>query len=192
MPTFYEGNPIETVEQIISEQDYADAYYAAHSSSALLHRRDVQAGICLSLAVLCASVIPLYRARFSTFWGPVCGILAFLALAAVFFFLKPQDTKNWARRLYRSNALMALPQKVTVYRDSIVLENGRERFSEYWTDFSGCVETKDAFILTGGRERLLLLIKKKGLSPERQNMLSAHFADAFAYRFRKFGRQGGT
>lgn len=186
MPTFYEGNPIEVIGQTVGEDDYAAAVNAAQSTASPWNRREVRAALCVTLAVVCASVIPLYRVRFSTFLGPVCGILAFLGLAAVFFFWEPKDTADGARKIYRSNALMALPQKVSVYRDSIVTESSRERFTEYWTDFSRCVETKSAFVLVGGRERDLLLVKKAGLDPKRQAALAAHFADAFASRYQKF------
>lgn len=187
MPTFYEGEPIEVAEQTVSADDYASAYYAAQSTFSLLNRREVRAGICLTLAIVCASVIPVYRARFSTFIGPLCGIIALLGLATVFFFAQPNDIKNWARRLYKANSLLALPQKISVYRDSIVAESDRERLTEYWTDFSRCVETAEAFVLVDGRERYLLILKKEGLGAQRSEKLSVHFADAFASRYQKFG-----
>lgn len=187
-PTFYEGKPIEAVEQTVNAADYASAYYVVQSSLSLMHKREVKAGICLSLAVITGSIIPIYHAKFFTFWGPFCGIFVLLGLAAVFFFVQPNDIKNWAKELYRSNALLALPEKIIVYRDSIVADNGRERFTEYWTDFYGCIETKDAFIMNGGMERNLLIIKKEGLSTEQKNKLSTHFADTFASRFQKTGR----
>lgn len=188
MPTFYEGKPVEAIEQTVSAADYASAYYSVQSSLSLMHKREVKAGICVTLAVITGTVIPVYYARFLTFWGPFCGIFIFLALAAIFFFVQPNDIKSWAEELYRSNPLLSLPQKVTVYRDSLVVENEYEQFTEYWTDFSGCIETRDAFVLNGGRERNLLVLKKSGLSEEQKNRLSAHFSDTFASHYRKIGR----
>lgn len=188
MPTFYEGSPIEAVEQTVSAADYASAYYWVQSSFSLLHRREVRAGICLTLAVIVGSMIPLYSSRFLTLWGPFCAIIILLASAANFFFVQPITIRNWAEELYDSNALLALPQKITVYRDSVIAENGREQFSQYWTDFSGCVETKEAFVIHGSSERNLLILKKDGLSPEQKSRLSAHFADTFASRYQKIGR----
>ena len=188
MPTFYEGKPIEVVEQNISAADYASAYYWVQSSFSLMHKREIKAGICLTLAVITGSIIPGYLARFSTFWGPVCVILILLGVAVVFFFVQPNDIKNWAAELYRSNSLLELPQKIDIYRDSVIMQNEREKFTQYWTDFSGCVETKDAFVIHGGRERNLLIVKKYGLSEEQKSKLSAHFADTFASRYQKIGR----
>ena len=65
MPTFYEGSPIEAVEQTVSAADYASAYYWVQSSFSLLHRREVRAGICLTLAVIVGSMIPLTSFLFS-------------------------------------------------------------------------------------------------------------------------------
>lgn len=191
MPTFYEGEPVEVVEQTVSAADFASAYYAAQSTASLMNRREVRAGLCVTLAILCASMIPLYSTRFSTFFGPVCGILALLGLAAVFFFAQPNDIKSWAERIYASNRLLALPQKISIYRDSIVAEGERERFTEYWTDFSRCIETREAFVLTGGRERYLMIVKKDGLDAQRSERVSLHFADAFASRYQQFGFKFG-
>lgn len=188
MPTFYEGKPIETMEQTVTANDYASAYYWVQSSFSLLHKREVRAGICLSLAVIIGSMIPGYLIKFTTFWGPVCAILVLLGLAFLFFFVQPNDIKNWAAELYRSNALFALPQKIDIYRDSVVLKNKWEQFTLYWTDFSGCVETKEAFVIHGGRERNLLIVKKDGLSKEQISKLSSHFSDAFASHYQKIGR----
>lgn len=188
MPTFYEGKPIETVEQTVAAEDYASAYYSVQSSLSLLHKREVKAGICVSLAVIVGSTIPLYYARFLSLFGPVCVIIIFLATAANYFFIEPTAIQNWAEELYDSNALLALPQKITVYRDSVVLENEHETFTEYWTDFYRCIETRGAFIMNGGRERDLLILKKEGLSEEQKSRLSAHFADTFASHYQKIGR----
>lgn len=188
MPTFYEGKPIEVVEQTISADEYACAYYAAQSTGSLIHKREVKAGICVTLAVITVSVIPIYLRRFFTFWGPVCTAFVLLGLAAVFFFVQPNDIKSWAEKLYHSNMLLSLPQKISIYRDSVVVENEREQLAEYWTDFFSCIETGDTFVFNGGRERNLLIIKKQGLSEEQRKRLSAHFFNEFASRYHKIGR----
>lgn len=188
MPSFYEGEAIAVLEQTVSEDEYAAAYYAAQSSASLWNRREIRAALCVTLAVVCASAIPVYRTRFSTLFGPVGGILLFLALAAVFFFVQPGVIIDQAKRSYSSNRLLALPQKVSVYRDSIVAVSEKERFTEYWTDFSRCLETKTAFVLIGGRERALMTVQKEGLDGKLQEQLSGHFSGAFASRYQKIGR----
>jgi hypothetical protein len=185
MPTFYEGKPIEIIEQSVSSAEWASAYYTAQSSYSLIHRKEIKAGACITAALLIGSIIPSYHYRFSTVWGPACGIFITLALSAVFYFVQPNEIRQWAEKLYRSNAILALPEKITVYRDSVVIENEREQFLEYWTDFAKCIETKDAFVITGGLERSLLTIQKRGMTQEQQSRLSAHFADAFASRYQR-------
>ncbi|MBW7572921.1 YcxB family protein [Caproiciproducens faecalis] len=188
MPTFYEGGPVHTVEQTVGSEDYAEAYYTAQSAVSPMHRKWVRAGICLSAAIVIASFIPFYRARFFTCWGPACGIVLALALGFLFFFIQPNDIRKWAAELYRSNRLLELPQKIEIYRDSVVIETSCEKILEYWTDFSKCIETPAAFVVTGGRERDLLLIKKQGLSNEQIKKISEHLAGAFASRYVKSGR----
>lgn len=188
MPTFYEGKPIETVEQTINAADYASAYYAAQSTVSLLHKKEVKTGICLTLAVISGCMIPLFHTVQPAVWGLIAASVALIGIAAVFFFAQPKDIRNWAEQLYRSNSLLAFAQKITIYRDSIQAESAHEQFLEYWTDFSRCVETRDAFVLVDGRERYLLAIKKEGLSRERVEAISAHLAGAFASRYQKFGR----
>lgn len=188
MPTFYEGSPIAEIDQTVSADEWARAYYIAQSMLFPTRRKEVKAGICVTAALLIGSIIPVYRFRFSTIVGPVCGILFALILAAAFYFVQPNEILRWGRTLYRSNALLAVPEKITVYRDSVVIENEYEKILEYWTDFAKCIETKDAFVITGGLERSLLTICKRGLKPEQVAALSSHFADTFATRYEKTGR----
>nr|WP_319489601.1 YcxB family protein [uncultured Caproiciproducens sp.] len=188
MPTFYEGKPIEIIEQTVDPEDYAAAYYTAQSAISPMHKKWVKAGICLSTAIVIASFIPFYNARLATCWAPAGGIVLALALGFLFFFVQPNDIKKWADELYRSNGLLALPQKIQLYRDSVVLENSCEQILEYWTDFNKCLETGAAFVLTGGRERELLIIKKRGLTNEQTETISAHLAGTFASRYVKIGR----
>ena len=188
MATYYEGSPIEVVEQTMSEQEYAREYRAAGEILSPFRRRGVKAGLCLSAALIIASVIPFYRTKFSTVFVPVCGVVLCIAFAALFYFYQPAEIERWAAELFRSNALLSLPQKISIYRDSVVVKSERERILEYWTDFAGCLEKKNAFVLAGGRERPLLIIKKQGLSPEQIRRLSEHFSETFALRYRKSGR----
>lgn len=188
MATSYEGSPIEVIEQTLSAEEYAPEYRAAGGILSPWSRRGVKAGLCLSAALLVGSVIPLYRARFSTFFGPVCGVALCVAFAALFYFYQPREIERWAAELFRSNALLSLPQRISVYRDSVVIESERERILEYWTDFAGCLEDRKAFVFAGGRERNLLVIKKQGLSPEQTQRLSEHFSAAFAFRYQKRNR----
>jgi hypothetical protein len=188
MATYYEGDPIGVVEQTLTAEEYAPEYRAAGGILSPFHRRGVKAGLCLSAALLIGSVIPLYRARFSTVFGPICGAALCVAFAALFYFYQPREIERWAAELFRSNALLSLPQKISVYRDSVVIESEREHILEYWTDFAGCLEDGEAFVLAGGRERDLLVIKKRGLSPEQIRSLSEHFSSAFALRYEKRNR----
>jgi hypothetical protein len=188
MPSFYEGNPIEILAQDVSAKDYAAAYYAAQDSFSPMHKKEVKAGLCLSAAAVIASFIPLYRAHFASFWVPACGIMLALLVGILFYFVQPADIKKWAVEVYTSNALLALPEKVSIYRDSVIIENAHEQLMEYWTDFDKCIESKAAFVVFGGRERNLLIIKKQGLTEQQNNKISAHFADAFASRYQKSGR----
>ena len=150
-----------------------------------MHRKEVKAGICVTAALLIGSIIPAYHARFSTVWAPSCGIFVAVAVGLMFYFVQPNEIKQWAAELYRFNALLALPEKITIFRDSVVVENECEQFLEYWTDFTKCIETKDAFVMTGGPERNLLSIQKSGLTQEQKDKLSVHFADTFASRYQK-------
>lgn len=188
MATYYEGDPIAVLEQTMTDTEYARGYRASETLLSVFHRRGVKAGLCLSAAVLIGSFIPLYREKFTTFFVPGCGVALCLLFAALFFFYQPRETERWAAELFRSNALLSLPQKISIYRDSVVVESERERILEYWTDFSGCLENNRAFILTGGRERTLLILEKKGLSPEQEKRLSEHFSSVFARRYMKDGR----
>lgn len=191
MAADYESKPIDVIGQTLTDAEYARAYSAAEGMLSPFRRRGIQAGICLSAAVLFASVIPLYRAKFTTFFGPICAIVLCVAFAALFYFYQPRETERWAAERFRSGALLSLPQKISVYGDRAVVETERERILSYWTEFAGCTETETAFVFVGGRERSLLILKKQGLSPERIRRLSEHFSAVFVRRYWKSGRREG-
>lgn len=188
MPTFYEGKPIEIFEQVIDADDYAAAYYTAQEAISPMHKKEVKACLCLSVAAVIGALIPAYHTHSATFWVPFGGIVLAVLLAVLFYFVQPNDIKKWAAQLYRFNALLALPEKISIYRDSVLIENQYEQLMEYWTDFFKCVESKSAFVAIGGRERNLLIIKKQSLTEEQRNQITAHFSDAFASRYQKSGR----
>jgi len=188
MPTFYEMKPVEILEQTMEADEYAAAYLAAQESISSLRKKEVKAGICLTVAAVIGALIPAYHTHSATYWVPIGAIAAAVLLAALFYFVQPSNIKRWAAELYRSNALLALPEKISIYRDSVLIENQYEQMMEYWTDFYKCVESKSLFVAIGGRERNLLVIKKQTLTEEQRNTLSAHFADAFASRYQKSGR----
>lgn len=188
MPMFDKGSAIESMEQEITAQEYAEAFYAAQDSLSLMHKKEIKAGLCVSAAIIIGSFIPFYRTHFISFWLPAGGITIALLLAFLFYFVQPKDIKRWAVKLYEHNLLLSLPEKITVYRDCVIVQNSYEEILEYWTDFWKCIETKSFFAAIGGRERKLLIMKKQGLTNQQIEKLSAHFEDAFASRYQKSGR----
>lgn len=188
MPTFYEGKPVEIFEQKMEADEYVQAYLTAQESISVFHKKEVRAGICLTAAAVIGSFIPQYKAYNATVWVPATAIFVALLLSVICYFMIPNETKIWGSRIYSSNALLALPEKITLYRDSVLIENKYEHILEYWTDFGKCIESKSLFVVTGGRERKLLVIRKQSLTEEQTNTLSAHFADTFASRYQKSGR----
>jgi hypothetical protein len=185
MPTFYEGGAIEEVSQTLSKNEYTQAFYIGQSVISPMHTKWVKTGICLSMAILIISLIPLYKSYFITVWIPFCALAVAVLLAFYFFFIQPKDIKKWAAQIYCTSAFLSIPQKIEIYRDSVIIKNEYEEILEYWTDFAKCVETNSFFVLTGGRERDLLIITKNGMNATQIERISKHFSNEFALRYMK-------
>ena len=185
MSTFYEGEPVQKLEQQLTQPDFETAFLSYEHSISPLHRPAVRAGICVTAAVLFGSMIPWYAARFATVWFPLCGILLTLALAVYFCREQPKAVRRWAGNLFRSNRMLSLPCSVAVYRDSVAVKNEYETLTLYWTDYGACLEIGQYVILSGGLSRNFLILKKQGLTGEQQAALSAHFRNTFAARYRR-------
>lgn len=185
MPTFYEGGPVEILEFELTQKDYESAYLLQEKYQSPLNRPAVKTGLCITAAAVIISVFPYYLSKFSTVWAPVCGILIFLLLAVFFGYTQPKMTREWAAQVFQSNRLLPLKSTVLIYRDSVVYENEYEKFTEYWTDFSKCLEGDEYFVLTGGFHRPLLILEKNRMNEGQQQALSQHFANAFASRYHK-------
>ncbi|WP_085831824.1 hypothetical protein [Clostridium merdae] len=176
--------PILSFEQQLSAEDYAQSTLMYENTLYPFRRFWVRAGLCICAAVLAASTIPWYLSRFATGFVPACAVVFFLALALFFWREQPRRRLHSAVLQFCNSRILRLPSKITVYKSGIELENEVETLSEYWTDFSGCVEGQHFYVLWGGMSRPLLILKKGSLSPEEEKSLSAHLRNTFAGRCR--------
>ena len=182
-----------TVAQTLTERDYAEATAAVRFFAAPMRRRSIRAAACLTAAALAAACLPLAKKSQSV--QAVIAVVAALGAAAavLVFFLQPVWEKRDAGKWFRSCSPAALPGTATVFPDRGVMKNGCERMTEYWTDFSVCVETDRLIAAAGGRERFLFVVKKEGLPPEEAERLSALMRYAFDGRwYRTAPRKGGN
>ena len=176
--------PVLVLEQQLSAEDYAQAALLYENTLFPFRRYWVRAGICICVAVLVASAIPWYLSQFATAVVPICAVVFFLALALYFWREQPRRRLHGSVLQFCSSRLLRLPGKISVYQNGIVLENDAETLSEFWTDFSGCVEGHAYYVLWGGISRPLLILKKSVLSSEQKERLSAHLRSTFAGRCR--------
>ena len=185
MPTFYESNPIEKLTVTLNSEDFQAAYNLAEQNISPFHHRELKTGFCLTLAVLIGSSIPCYAIHYASYWIPIGAIVVMLAAAIFFYEKQPRIIKKWAAQVFESNRLLGLKNQMVLYRDSMVIENEFEKASEYWTDFDKCLENPGYFVLTGGTNRSMIVIKKQDLSKEQLDKVSVHLQNSFAYRYHK-------
>ena len=181
------------VRQTVTAEDYAEASAAVAFFTAPMKRRTVRTLICVTAAAVAASFLPLCGGRVTARNAVI--ILAILGVVAgvAVWFLQPVFEKRRAVRWFRSCPLAALPAEVTLTRQSAVTVTECERLTEYWTDFSVCVETDRLIVAAGGRERFLLVLKKDGLEPEQKEKLSGLMRYVFDGRWGRVpSRKGGN
>jgi hypothetical protein len=176
------------VPQTLTEKDYCTAYCAVKRFAFPRQRRSIRAGICLTAAALAASTIPACLNFYRTAVPSAVITAAAVILAALIWFLQPAVDSRRAAAVFRSCPLMAQPCRVTVTRDHAVVQSKYENYTEYWTDFSVCVETPELFAAACGRQRDMLILKKQDLAPEQAAAISRCLAGAFALRYYKTGR----
>ena len=179
------------VAQTLTERDYAEATAAVKYFGAPMKRRSIRAAVLLTVAVIAAAFLPISRENRSAtgaIWALV--ILCAAAAAAVWAFQPPKERRDAARWL-RSCPLAALPQTATVSPDRAVVENECERMTEYWTEFSVCVETERLIAAAGGQERSLFVVKKEGLPQDEAERLSELMRYAFDGRWYRMPRRKG-
>lgn len=169
----------------IERNSFADAYFIAHSTISPIYLPIVKAGICVSLAVLSASVLPLYHTFFSGIVVPVISISFFLLLALFFMVVWPGIIKGRGAKIFDSNQMMSLPFSVAFFKSCFEIQNEKEMIREYWTEVDRSLETKSMFIILGGQQRPLVLIEKKNLSDEQQNKLSSFLEKVLIFKHKK-------
>ena len=188
MPTYYEGNPVIKIKQVLKRSEFTEFYLVRESFLSPLHHPKVKAGICLTGAMILGSLILWNFRRFSTVWTLSCGILAFLLLGIFFLFVQPNIIGRWAEKVFDSNQLLKLETTISVYRDSVLIENEFESYIEYWIDFERCLETDQLYLLIGGFNRSFLIVSKEEMDKSQRELLSTHFSNVFCQRYRKVGR----
>ena len=139
----------------------------------------------MSLAVLSASVLPLYRTFFSGVVVPVIAISFFILLALFFMVVWPGIIKGRCAKIFDSNQMMSLPFSVAFFKSFFEIQNEKEIIREYWTEVDRSLETKSMFIILGGQQRPLVLIEKKNLSDEQQNKLSTFLEKVLIFKHKK-------
>ena len=169
----------------VERNSFADAYFIAHSTISPIHLPIVKAGVCISLAVLSASVLPLYHTFFSGIVMPTIAICFFILLALFFMIAWPSIIKGRGAKIFDSNQMMALTFSVAFFKSFFEIQNEKEIIREYWTEVDRSLETKNMFIILGGEQRPLLLIEKKNLSNEQQNKLSSFLEKVLIFKHKK-------
>ena len=181
-----------SVTQKLTEQDYGEAVAAVKYFAAPMRRRSIRAAVCLTVAALTAASIPLCGKNLSAKVILIAVAIIGIAVALVIWLVQPEAEKKSAVKWFRSCPLAALQQTTVVSHDHAVVENECERMTEYWTNFSICVETEELIVAAGGQERFLLLVKKSGLPPKEAERLSRLMRYAFDGRwYRMPPRKGG-
>ena len=173
-----------TFQQQLGAEEYSDACLLYEYSLSPLRRPQVRSGISLCAAILLGSLIPWYSVRYATVYFPVTGILVFLSLALYFWREQPRRHRQNALDLYSSNRMLGLSMEISIYRDHFLLKNDYESWKEFWTDFSGCVEDPEYYVLWGGISRPLLVLKKSSLTSQQEEQLTLHFSNTFVGRYR--------
>lgn len=169
----------------VERNSFADAYFIAHSTISPIYLPIVKAGICVSLAVLSASVLPFYSTFFSSIIIPVIAISFFILLALFFIIVWPGIIKGRGAKIFDSNHMMSLPFSVSFFKSFFEIQNEKEIIREYWTEVDRSLETKNMFIILGGQQRPLVLIEKKHISAEQQNELSSFLEKVLIFKHKK-------
>ena len=133
----------------------------AQKNVSALHLPKVQAGLCLTGAAVCASMIPTWLAYFFSCLAPAGAACFFLVLAGLFGFVIPSAAKSRGAALFASNQTLSLPYTVSFFPDRFLLENERESILEYWTDVELSLENKQYYVFKGNLEKPLVVIPKR-------------------------------
>ena len=135
---------------------YTQASLTARGGRCFRRQDLASARICVTLALLCLSGTRLwYAVQFGGVWAPVAMEVMLLLLAAFLLFRAAEKRAGAAGASIFLNPLLALETTVSVYRDSVVLESGREKILEYWTEFQRCFETPRYFVAAAGATVLM-------------------------------------
>lgn len=183
---FNDSDPYLKLENLLVKRNvYANAYFIARSTVSPICLPFVRAGICISLAILIASALPLYYTFFLSFVIPMIIISFFVLLAVFFMFILPCIVRGQGAKIFDSNQLMGLPFTVSFFKSFFEISNERETIREYWTEVDRSLETKDFVMILGGEKRPLLLIDKQRLTVGQQNNLSSYLEKALVYKYKK-------
>lgn len=188
--TKQEHPPAVETEQTLTAEDFIEAAAAAEYFAHPMRRRSVRAAVCLTAAAISASLVSACGRHPELRPLPIWAAAILLLLAAVFFFGQPKARARRVLAWLGTCPLAGLPAKVAVRADCVALESRCEKMTEYFTDFSLCVETDRLVAAVGGRERNLLVVKKEGLPPERAKALSGLFRYGFDGRWYRLSGKG--
>ncbi len=172
------------IRATVQRRDFEMGYYLARKLVSPLHLPRVQAGLCLTGAALCATMIPTCSLYLGSVWAPVCGIGFFVFLAGLFGWLVPSMVKSRGGWMYQTNRTLSLPYTMRVFEDRFEWENEYERICAHWTDVDRCYENRQYYVLRGDLEKPLLVIPKKAMDAPAMETLSRFLKKTLAVRYR--------
>lgn len=178
------GHALLEIHTTLQKRDFEIGYYLTRKMLSPLHLPRVQAGLCLTGAALCASMIPTYLRYLGGLFLPLCGIGVFLFLAGLCAWGIPSLIKSRGGWIYITNRTLSLSYTMSIFEDRFLWENQYEQGLAYWTDVQRCYEDRRYYVLTGDLEKPLFVIPKESLTGQENDELGKFLRRKLAVRYR--------
>lgn len=177
--------PVLTLSAQVDCRDFQMGYALLRRNRSPLHLPGVRAGLCLTGAAVCLSLLPTFLLAGMGWLAPALGAGVFLALAAWLGIGAPSWEKSRGASLFATNRTLALPYTLSLYPDGFLLENECETWMERWTQVEALLEHGRYYILRGNLEKPFLVIPKRGMTAGQVQAMTEFFRNELTVRYRR-------
>lgn len=185
MADTYNSRVMKIENNRVSLLMYGRAYTISQMRRGMLRGKEWKASV--FFVVWLGSMFYMSIHEFSLSTNPVpLGIsIICLYMMTYYLFILPKRVKLNGEHIYKSSHMLNKPEKITINRDSYVIENKYERLSGYWTDITDCIETSEYFLMMSEYSPRLIIISKKSLDDSQTKELSEFFERTMTVKYRR-------
>ena len=177
--------PVLTFRNKLRIREYAEGYRLYDLIRGSSKGREWKASVFFFLGI--AMLFMLMMNNFNIPKLPVSTIVLLICMymCTHYIYMLPKKAKLKGEHIFKSSRLLSKEYTFQIDKEYFIMENEYEKLKRYYTEITDCIETDELFLLIGGIKKQIIVISKRSLNKEENQLLSHHFKREMIRQYRR-------